>query len=156
MELSFGDTEQITLTFSDKNERVIGHLIKITVGNCEEIADYLSQDLLTSIDAGLISDTGAGRISGPAKDIALLLKFSDAFSGEISFFDFQPSDFEKSDSLIALADGLIERIHDFEEAEISFRELFGQEQWHSIVEKLHGYVKFLPPAFAVVTFENII
>lgn len=157
MEVIFGDNEKITLSFVDKNERIIGHLIKITSENADGIDSHISKHLLDSIASDLSSDTGSGIISGPAKDIAFLLKICDVFSADI-VFDFGRHDFREASEnygFVTLVDGLYDRLPEMGVAEFTFCQLFETEQWQSIIYKLDEYVKLLSPIFGVINFENI-
>lgn len=158
MEVNFGDNKEVTLSFFDNNERIIGHLIKITSENIEGIDAHISTSLLNSIEAGLSSDTGSGVISGPAKEISFLLSSCDAFSANI-MFDFGKHDFQETSEnygFVSLVDGLHERLPETGVAEFTFRQLFEMEQWQNIIDKLDEYVRILPPIFgAVINFENI-
>ena len=157
MELGFDENEEITLVFSSKNERIIGHLIKITADHADGIEEHIAQEFLLGISQGLSSDTGSGRISGSAKDIALILKFSDAFSTNL-IFDFGRNDFlEDSENygFVTLVDGLQDRLPEAGVAEFTFREIFEQGQWIEIAKTLAGYARELPPAFGFIAFENV-
>lgn len=157
MDLDFGGNEEINLHFSEKNERIIGHLIKISAANAEGIENHLSHDLLNSIDVGLNPDTGIGMIVGPAHDIGLMLKFADAFSGDI-IFPFGRHDFEESSEnygFVTLVDGLYDKLPITGECELAFRQLFEDAQWKQLSARLAEYLQQLPATYGIITFDNV-
>ena len=157
MEVTFGENEAIKLSFADKNERILGHLIKLTSEHADGIEHHISKALLDSIALNISSDTGSGKISGPAEDVALMLKVCDAFSADIAF-DFGRHDFQEASEnygFVTLVDGLYERLPETGIKEFTFRQLFEIEQWQALSDKLVGYAQALPPIFGIIDFENI-